>query len=428
LLDEEEKKLFRRLSIFEGGFDYEAVEFICCDLECDPYDLTDSLLSKNLFKKDDNINDASRYSMLNLIHDYAAELFDKSEEKESIKLRHADFYLKRSEKDIPAFSGVEQHFVSKKWEADVENVLEALSTFMENKMYNELVNMIYALWPLFWVYNHDGELTKKIDLLLVMHSASDLSDEVSGKLTWLAGAISLEQGEYVTAEYFLTQAKNYFGETDNKRGIAWTIHLLLTIDIAAHPERSNEEILNSFDSSAKLFRECGDLGGVSMTILTSAVLESRSGDNSQALKFYDECFLIAKKMGNNAMQGHTTTMKAWPYMNLNEYDKAHLQLRDGMEFFKEGKYPESFSYCLEMMSYYYFKINNDVYAMKLLGAYKNIMMKYQFNPWSMLSLLTDFLDEKLKNSTGKLAEAFEEGFKMDIYKSARLAYKLVNSK
>ncbi|MEO8665791.1 MAG: hypothetical protein ABI462_09865 [Ignavibacteria bacterium] len=429
LLNEEEKDLFRKLAVFKGGFDYEAVEDICCEGQCDPYDLTDSLLSKNFFKKENEVNEVSRFSMLELLRDYATELFDKSDEKEKIKLRHAYFYLRRAENDITAFSGADQDIVSQKWKADVENVLEALSTFLADRKYTELVNMIYALWPLFWVYNYDGELAKKIDLLLIMHTATDLSDEVIGKLHWLAGIISMEKGEYITAEYFLKHAQDYFSKTDNKRAIAWTHHLLESIDIATHPEKNKEDIMRSFEGSARMFRECGDLNGESMVTISAAAHEGRSGDYPDALKLYDDCFIIAKKLGNKALQGHTITMKAWPYIELNEYENAEQHLREGIEFFKEGRHPEGFSYCLEIMSYYFFKINKEQNAMLLLGAYKNLMSKYQLTPWPMLSSVNDYLNKKSETiSDKKLTDAFEEGMKTDIFKAARLAYKIISDR
>ena len=73
LLDEDEKTLFRRLSVFVGGCTLEAVEEVCGgDL-----DALGSLVDKSLVRAD-----GVRFGMLETIREYAGELLDADAEAE----------------------------------------------------------------------------------------------------------------------------------------------------------------------------------------------------------------------------------------------------------------------------------------------------------------------------------------------------------
>ena len=88
LLNEEERRLFRRLAVFRGGCTYESAEVVC---DADP-DLLQSLLDKSLLRRraEDGV---PRYWMLETIREYAAERLAESGEVDEIRRRHAEHHL-----------------------------------------------------------------------------------------------------------------------------------------------------------------------------------------------------------------------------------------------------------------------------------------------------------------------------------------------
>jgi predicted ATPase len=76
LLNEGEKKLFRRLSIFVGGWTLEAAETVCDingDLAKNLDDTLSSLIDNNLVIQLQEYEDEPRFGMLSTIHEYAIE-------------------------------------------------------------------------------------------------------------------------------------------------------------------------------------------------------------------------------------------------------------------------------------------------------------------------------------------------------------------
>ena len=96
LLDDDERTLFRRLSVFVGGCTLEAVEEVCGgDL-----DALGSLVDKSLVRAD-----GERFGMLETIREYAGELLDASAEAEDVRRAHAAHYLRLAQAAAAAGRG-----------------------------------------------------------------------------------------------------------------------------------------------------------------------------------------------------------------------------------------------------------------------------------------------------------------------------------
>jgi predicted ATPase len=86
LLIEHERDLFERLSVFAGGFSYDAAEQVC---GADP-DTLQSLLDKSLVDRRDA--DISRFWMLETIREFAAELLSASGNLDQVREAHAAWF------------------------------------------------------------------------------------------------------------------------------------------------------------------------------------------------------------------------------------------------------------------------------------------------------------------------------------------------
>ncbi len=91
LLSESERKLFRRLSVFSGGFDFAALEAI--GAEGDPLDQIEQLVDKSLVTVEQLSDDRSRYRLLETLRQYAVERLAEAGEENDARARHYAFYL-----------------------------------------------------------------------------------------------------------------------------------------------------------------------------------------------------------------------------------------------------------------------------------------------------------------------------------------------
>jgi predicted ATPase/class 3 adenylate cyclase len=88
LLETEEQRLFRALSVFAGSCNYDAAETVC---DAGP-DTLQSLLDKSLLRRREEYGQ-TRYWMLESIRELAAERLSAVGEDAGLKRRHAEHYL-----------------------------------------------------------------------------------------------------------------------------------------------------------------------------------------------------------------------------------------------------------------------------------------------------------------------------------------------
>ena len=110
LLNEEEQRLFRRLSVFAGGFSLAAAEAVCTYDGLDR-DAVMHLLGRLVEQSMVNVNMAgqgparTRYGLLETLRDYGREKLEESLEADGTRRRHAGHFLTLAEAAAPKLDG-----------------------------------------------------------------------------------------------------------------------------------------------------------------------------------------------------------------------------------------------------------------------------------------------------------------------------------
>ena len=94
LLEPDEQDLFRRLSIFRGGFDFAAAEAVAGK---DTLDRLSRLIDKSLVSVPADSGPPTRYSMLETLAEYGQERLRERGEMEDARRRHLDCFLTRAQ-------------------------------------------------------------------------------------------------------------------------------------------------------------------------------------------------------------------------------------------------------------------------------------------------------------------------------------------
>lgn len=110
LLTEPEQLLFRRLSVFAGGFSLEAAEQVCSDSQVAPEDVLDLLT--RLVERSLVILETShahgRYRLLETLREYALEKLRTEDEEPELRRRHLMYCIAFAEPVEPALRGQDQ--------------------------------------------------------------------------------------------------------------------------------------------------------------------------------------------------------------------------------------------------------------------------------------------------------------------------------
>lgn len=151
LLTEEERTLFRRLSVFAGGFTLDAARMVYAGDSSKPagvLDLLSHLVDKSLVIVAEQ-GRASRYRLLDSIRDYAREKLGDAKETDTIYERHLEFFVTLAEEAEPQLFGAEQAAWFDRLETDRDNLRAAVEWSLGGDRAESALRLIAALWY-FW--------------------------------------------------------------------------------------------------------------------------------------------------------------------------------------------------------------------------------------------------------------------------------------
>ena len=135
LLTEAERILFRRLSVFAGGFGLDAAEAVCASTDLDSEDVVDvlsRLVDKSLVNSDDRSGGRTRYRILETIREYATERLGQAGESPGTRRRHAEYYLRLAEEGEGALRGAGQSEWLRRLDSELDNFRAALAGAQDN--------------------------------------------------------------------------------------------------------------------------------------------------------------------------------------------------------------------------------------------------------------------------------------------------------
>jgi len=139
LLGEDEQKLFRRLSVFAGGFTLEAATAVVSaagEAGIDVLEGVSSLVDSSLLQlagESDDDGGEPRYLLLETVREFGQEQLDASDEAEAVRRRHAAFVFGLVEELAPRLTGADEAVWLDRLAAELANVRAGLAWTLEHE-------------------------------------------------------------------------------------------------------------------------------------------------------------------------------------------------------------------------------------------------------------------------------------------------------
>jgi hypothetical protein len=160
LLEQPERVLLRRLSVFAGGASAEAVGQVCGrdDVATDSVYLLAALVDKSLVVANPQAGRQVRYTMLDTVRAYAAERLEEAGETAALRSRHAGWFLDLVERAEPLLRTGAQLRAMELLSAERENINAALRWAVDGGHADVGVRLVGALgWYWFLRSMRGGE-------------------------------------------------------------------------------------------------------------------------------------------------------------------------------------------------------------------------------------------------------------------------------
>ena len=311
LLEEPEKRLFRRVSVFAGGWTLEAAEAVGAGEgieEDDVLDLVSRLVEKSLVVAGATPGGDLRYRMLKPVRQYGRERLESAAapmgESEAARGRHATWYLALAEEAEPKLVGAEQASWLDRLETEHDNVRAALEWFLtaypgEAEKGLRLAGALGEFWR---VRGHLGEGLRWLEAAL---ANGEGASRARVKALVHAGWIAWVRADFGRSTAFSQEALAISRKLGDRAGSATALFNLGMVTI--YDQMRAEEARELFEESLALWRELGDEAGASRTLQRLGLISVVQRDFGRAAVLYEESLMLARKAGDKVV----VTMSLW---------------------------------------------------------------------------------------------------------------------
>ena len=339
LLEESEKILFRRLSIFVGGSTLDGAEEVCNgadDLELDILDGMASLVDKSLIKQEE-VEGESRFLMLETIREYGLEQLRQSGEETAIRQNHADFFLTLAEGAESKLQGPDQVEWLNRLEVEYDNLKAVLELSSEETGEKAEVGLRLAgaLWRFWLVRGYLSEGSRWLEG--VLSASKSPSDTTPAKALWRAkalngaGSLAQRQGDFARANTLLEESLATFREVGDKGGIAIALR---NLGLVALWQDDNDQAATLFGESLALFLELGDKGGIAISLRLLGQSEAR-GDYDRARQLFEESLALCRELGDKAGIANSLRFLGSVIILKGDYKRATALLEESLALCRE---------------------------------------------------------------------------------------------
>ncbi len=163
LLNQDEKILYARLSVFVGGFTLEAAEAVCNpDGKLDILESLTSLVNNSLLRQEETADGEPRFGMLETIRAYALERLAESGEMDALRAGHAQYYggIILNQAGPQIYSSKALHWLN--WfEQELDNIRATLSWGLSSPQGIQLGTGL--VFMLFWFWYRRGHFMEGLE-------------------------------------------------------------------------------------------------------------------------------------------------------------------------------------------------------------------------------------------------------------------------
>jgi predicted ATPase/DNA-binding SARP family transcriptional activator len=298
LLEESEQRLFRRLSVFAGGFMLAAAEAICGH---EVLDGITSLVEKNLLRPIGGEHAELRFGMLETIREFGRECLAQSGEMATIRRQHACYFLEWAEAaQRPGWRRAAARVLDR-FQREHDNARAALAwslemgTVPEEPESAQLGLRLGAALSQFWaIRGHSTEARQWLTRLLALAGAAGQT-AARAKAVYALGEHVSVAGEHEQALALCEESLALWRRLEDMPGIARALEFLGSMNVFFDRHGTARVLL---EEGLALFRELSDREGITRLLNELGNLAYRMGDLDAACRHYEECTAICRDLGD----------------------------------------------------------------------------------------------------------------------------------
>src|SRR5829696_790265 len=371
LLSESEQVLFRRLSVFAGGWTLEVAEAVGSDDGIEKrniLDLLSGLVDKSLVVAEIAQDGTVRYRMLEPVRQFAREQLERSEENYTVRGQHATWYLDLAERAETELKGRGQAAWLARLEEENDNLRAAMAWLLETGELEDAVRLAWALVHFWGFRGHQVEGRRWTEEALA--KGQTLPPHARAKALHVQAAMSYGLDSPERVRQLCEEAALLFRQEGDGFGLALAI---TGMGLTTLQQGDAERATTLLEQALVLFREAGDKFGMSNVLAHLGTIPLAQGNHALAARYLEEAVALSREMGNyygGCVAFYNLALAAQSH---GEHKRSAELYREGLRFSAEAGDKANIAYTLEGLAELARVRYERERATRLLGAAESLL-------------------------------------------------------
>ena len=310
LLAPAEQRLFRRLSVFAGGWTLEAAEAVCDarqDLGLDVFEGISSLVDKSLVRSADTSSTEARFAMLATIREYGTERLTAAAELDSCRQAHAAYCLILAEEGNTSDAAAQIRWLEL-CDREHANLLAAIEFLIDSRQREWALRLCSALLPFWQGRARFAEATDRLTRALRLADGAPATDART-RAAFALGTLWATMGDLAKAIPLHGRSWRRSARLATATGPAVALN---AIGICYHLSQRPDDAEAPFAEALSIFRGLGDEQAVARTLSNVAGMALERGDIVRAAALLQEVRASCARLGDTAgRRGRSTSRPRW---------------------------------------------------------------------------------------------------------------------
>jgi len=286
LLDDAERRLLCRLSVFSGGWTAQAAEAICAPEggDADVLDGLTGLVGKSLVQTE-QAGGRTRYRLLETVRQYSRDRLEETGETRSLRDRHRRFFLALAQQADTHLFGPAQGQWLNVLEADHDNLRAAQDACLADDTCADDALLLAAVLRPFWTRR--GFYREGLGRATAALAHSEGAGETSGRADAFraAGILARQMGDYPSAQAFMERGLDVCRALGDRRRMATALSSLGSLALNVEQFGRARDL---FAEGLALSREMGDALNAAYSLVFLGQAHYRLGEYETARALEEE--------------------------------------------------------------------------------------------------------------------------------------------
>jgi predicted ATPase/class 3 adenylate cyclase len=347
LLDDDHRRLLGTLSIFRGGWDLAAAEAIAersgAGVRIDTLEGLSDLVDQSLVRRSDEVDGVVRFSMLESIGEYAAEMLDDADR---VSAAHAAYYLAVAEEAAPELQGSEQRTWLDRLERDHDNLRAAFAWSLSRPDASDAVRLAFALWRFWQQRGYLDEARRDVDRL--EERIGGLTADTRARFAEAAGGVAYWQADFAATTRWYDQAlaiRRELADPDDpasqrelanalyNRGFASVALTMGAVADGGPPDATAQDLM---EESLAIYRAQGDAAGEANLLWGLGGYRLFLGEAAAAEEDFERAIELHRDSGQRTMEAWSLHMLGVARVMQGRVSDAGDAARHALRHFNEG--------------------------------------------------------------------------------------------